>query len=347
MAARGSRVLKPLVAPLSVLLASSLPLGPAQAQEPASTPAPAMSDDEAEKLLAGLLPSCDFEIVPGERAGCVEATSTEADLKQVLGAKQVRYMSVPLGEDMEEKRTVIFPGDGAKYAYIKWADAARRRWPIAVSLESDKLRKGQKSAWQVRPGLALDMTIEEVQRKNGRPFVIDFDPGAPVPATRWRGGLLEDLDHKVNLVFYLPQWRLDAGQSFGSPGDEMPTADKWQDTPSSIRLVRRYRVWHITATFPSNDKQYAEARGREAAAAELKAEVARQILRACSDSEAVAAAAPHRTSANPKVKALAERVAKVRGSTMKSRVAWLASKGQGFQPAACGAKPAAEAAPAR
>jgi hypothetical protein len=334
------------------LLLTSLPRSGVAQAPAADSSSTTLTDAEA----AALLPAADFEIVPGERVGPIDAASTEADLKKIFGAKNVRYMNVPLGEGMEEMRTVVFPPDATKRIVLSWADEAGRRWPVFAGLDSDQLRRRQVSVWTVRPGVRLDMTLAAVGKLNGRPFAVTYEPGGPVPVASWRGGNLGVLQNKVFLVCHPTRWRSDAGEPSGSDLDteamlkreKTDVIDERGNITSRSPLLKGYRVWAISALFPSNDREYEQRMrddgvsadlARAIADAEIKFEIDQQAQRACRDSSAVAWAEGNRQNADVKVRDLAGRVLDVRGATYKSRVSWLASKGHKLDPAVCKAVP--------
>lgn len=124
----------------------------------------------------------------------VHRTDTEADLIQRYGALNVRRDSIALGEGESSPGTLLFPSDSLRRVEILWRDTIDFREPYRVEI------RGAASRWFVAPGVSLGTTLAELERLNGRPFLL-FGFGWDYSGTinSWDGGRLDSL------------WRDDAG----------------------------------------------------------------------------------------------------------------------------------------
>jgi hypothetical protein len=139
-----------------------------------------------------------LQIIPGRSAGPVTAASREADLKQRYGAEAVR---IELGEGETTPGTVLFPRDSLMRAEIVWHDTVSRSRPARFVL------RGSRSKWTVGPGISLGTSLQELERINGRPFMLaGFGWDYAGVVTEWGGGVLDSALAGVKLY-------LDPGQS--------------------------------------------------------------------------------------------------------------------------------------
>jgi hypothetical protein len=125
-------------------------------------------------------------IVPDRSAGPLTRESSEAQLKQRYGPEMVSSSRIQIGEGETMAGTVLFPGDSLRTAEIIWADSVSRRRPARFIL------RGSKSLWRTARGISLGTTLHELERLNGRPFMLagfGWDYGGVV--TDWGGGALD------------------------------------------------------------------------------------------------------------------------------------------------------------
>lgn len=107
-------------------------------------------------------------------------------LATAFGASHVVSADIPLGEGESESGTVLFPDQPDRRVEILWKFPREERSPRSVKIS------GLKSQWLAAEGLTLGLTLEEVERKNGRPFELmgfGWDRGGAVPS--WSGGALD------------------------------------------------------------------------------------------------------------------------------------------------------------
>lgn len=129
-------------------------------------------------------PSADFTIVPGQRVGGITATSTEADIKALYGDDNVEYRSVYIGEGEAQPGIAVFP-DTDNELEIVWDIAAATGNPEFIRISKEH------SAWRTVQGVTVGATLEELEKINGKPFLLygfGWDYGGLV--NDWKGGNL-------------------------------------------------------------------------------------------------------------------------------------------------------------
>ena len=136
----------------------------------------------------------EWMIVPNRSVGPLTRESSEAQLKQRYGPEMVSSARIQIGEGETMAGTVLFPGDSLRTAEIIWTDSVSRRSPARFIL------RGSRSMWQTAEGISLGTTLQELERLNGRPFMLagfGWDYGGVV--TDWGGGTLESALGDVKL----------------------------------------------------------------------------------------------------------------------------------------------------
>jgi hypothetical protein len=130
----------------------------------------------------------EWRIVPRRFAGHLTIESSEADLRQHYGASAVEATRIGLGEGETAPGTVLFPADSLRRAEILWQDTVERRRPSRLIL------RGSRSLWQAAPGISLGTNLQELERLNGRPFLLaGFGWDYAGVVTDWAGGALDSL----------------------------------------------------------------------------------------------------------------------------------------------------------
>jgi hypothetical protein len=121
-------------------------------------------------------PPSDWLIVPGERVGPITATTSEAMLETLFGARHVEQVDVYLGEGFTEPGAVVYPGTPMRKIEIVWRDTAR------AGVKEVRLT-GDSSIWETAEGISLGSTLKEIERLNGYPFRLlgfDWDYGGTI-----------------------------------------------------------------------------------------------------------------------------------------------------------------------
>jgi hypothetical protein len=155
------------------------------ASRPGTTPA-----DSVPRQVGGQAPAesagSEWQIVPGGSVGPLTRETSEADLRQHFGATAVDSSRIPVGEGETMQGTVLYPGDSLRRAEIIWQDSTQRRSPARIIL------RGDRSLWQVGRGISLGTSLQELERLNGRPFVLaGFGWDYSGVVTDWKGGALD------------------------------------------------------------------------------------------------------------------------------------------------------------
>ncbi len=125
-------------------------------------------------------------------SGTWAATMSEEALVKQFGRANVVRGAVYVAEGNEEQGTILFPKNEKKRIEIVWKDKRRRR--------PDWIRVPEGSRWPSFAGIANGMTVQQVEKLNGRTFKLsgfDWDYGGFV--TDWRGGQLATTTGKCHL----------------------------------------------------------------------------------------------------------------------------------------------------
>ncbi len=146
-----------------------------------------------------------YQIVPRIRVGAITPQMSEAALKRIYGRTNVRSTKVSLGEGEYETGTVIFPNDPRKTIEILWKDVRRKRFPKLIQLT------GERSIWRTQDGISLGTRLKELERINGKPFVLTgFSWDYEGTVISWEGGKLAqefERDGRGVLLRLSDHWR--------------------------------------------------------------------------------------------------------------------------------------------
>jgi hypothetical protein len=127
-----------------------------------------------------------FAATPDEDA--IRASTSENLLIRQFGAANVKRDSLDVGEGEMTEGDVLFPSDSARRVEIFWADSTARTRISMLRL------RGSHSVWRVAPGVSLGTTLLELEKLNGRPFMLagfGWDYSGTVMS--WDGGALDSL----------------------------------------------------------------------------------------------------------------------------------------------------------
>jgi hypothetical protein len=164
----------------------------------------------------------DFTIVPGVRAGSINADFTHNDLVRVFGANNVSMTEQFEGEGEDPHvLSVVYPNTGNEL-FIRWHPDQPLKKIASVRFESDR------ALWQTADGIKIGTTLEELVKINGKDFQFaGFEGDYAGRCNKWQGGAISSkvtvsLDPKKPEVVYGDQKLLGDGL-FGS---NHPTAKK-------------------------------------------------------------------------------------------------------------------------
>lgn len=130
-------------------------------------------------------PASDWQ-VSRSGSGPLTPEGSEVELRERYGPNAVESARIELGEGETTPGTVLYPGDSLRRAEIVWKDTVSRRRPARVIL------RGTQSKWQVGQGISLGISLQELERLNGRPFILaGFGWDYAGVVTDWKGGGLD------------------------------------------------------------------------------------------------------------------------------------------------------------
>lgn len=191
-------------------------------------------------LLAG-----EDEIAPGLGVGPVTRTSTEVSLLESLG-KAVVKEAIEVGEGMTEPGLVIYRDDPARRLAVVWG-SGKPAHPGTIFIcygEVDGVCR-----WRTGSGIGVGTTLQELERRNGRPFQMTgwgWDLGGTVVS--WEGGNLEkELKGVGALVLYLAPRRKAQGEYLPKVTDEEIAAVQGDRSIRSNHPVLRKLNPHVAA----------------------------------------------------------------------------------------------------
>jgi hypothetical protein len=116
----------------------------------------------------------------------VTRESSEAELRQHYGASAVESTRIDIGEGETAAGSVLYPGDSLRRAEIVWQDSVNRRRPARMIL------RGERTRWKLDRGISLGTNLQELERLNGRPFVLaGFGWDYAGVISDWKGGALD------------------------------------------------------------------------------------------------------------------------------------------------------------
>ena len=169
-------------------LVYALMLVACQPGDPRSGSAAGASDSGRGRTAVSAAPDSSqgkWHIAPG-KAGPLSSSSSDAELRQWYGAGELDTYRIELGEGETAPGTVLYPADSLRRAEILWRDTVSRKTPQRLVL------RGSRSRWQVGPGVSLGTSLKELERLNGRPFVLaGFGWDYSGVVTDWKGGALD------------------------------------------------------------------------------------------------------------------------------------------------------------
>jgi hypothetical protein len=139
----------------------------------------------------GLL-ALSSSFAPAERAAAPRVIKCEgpfgrnashADLVKAFGNGNVVYQDIDGAEGEKIKASVLFPNDAKAKLEVIWDDEKARRGPM--------IRAKDQSAWASANGIRIGMAIADIEKMNGKPFILsgfDWEYGGRVKD--WQGGEL-------------------------------------------------------------------------------------------------------------------------------------------------------------
>jgi hypothetical protein len=109
--------------------------------------------------------AADWLIVPGKRAGPIDAQASEAKLVESFGAANVKRESFEVEPGVAIPATIVFADDPTRRAMVLWRDETRTG-PESVVI------RGERSVWRTDRGITLGTPLATLRRINGRPLTL-------------------------------------------------------------------------------------------------------------------------------------------------------------------------------
>ncbi|BCU76117.1 hypothetical protein [Luteolibacter sp. LG18] len=122
-------------------------------------------------LHAAEIPLTDATVVPGERVGPIEKGMTLFGLKTLLGADKFKSVDLPGAEGETIPGAIVFKGTDREIQVVFNPEGDEKE-----IVEVRIVGKG----WKFPDGLARGMTVEQVEKVNGKPYKVsgfDWDYG--------------------------------------------------------------------------------------------------------------------------------------------------------------------------
>jgi len=116
-------------------------------------------------MVAAFAHAADWVIVPGKRAGPIDAQASEAKLVELFGAPNVAREPFEVEPGVTVPATIVFASDPARRAIVLWRDETRSG-PESV------LIRGERSVWQTDKGITLGTPLATLRRINGKPLTL-------------------------------------------------------------------------------------------------------------------------------------------------------------------------------
>lgn len=131
--------------------------------------------------------AAEYLIIPGERVGKI--LLDQAAQHQVLAvySEEARLDSIHLGEGMMAPGVKVFPDDPRRMLEIYWDRELDPLRPAFIRI----VGQDGASAWKTAEGITIGVSLEEVERLNGKPFSLyGFGWDAEGLVADWHGGAL-------------------------------------------------------------------------------------------------------------------------------------------------------------
>ncbi len=123
----------------------------------------------------------------GENGGVIRST-TETELIQRYGAKNVTHDEMGIGEGQTEPATFLYIGDPHRSIAISWKDKDQHARPDRIQID------GHASKWHTFGNVTLGTSLKESEKLNGGPFLLSgFEWDYSGTVTSWNKGKLEEI----------------------------------------------------------------------------------------------------------------------------------------------------------
>lgn len=190
---------------------------PQATETPAAIAEAPVTSAPASPAAVAQSPTIDLTVIPGERVGAIDASTSRTELAELYGEENLTDADIPVGEGFVEAGTALDMGEGRSLNII-WSDETRTQ-----PLEARDLG----SAWQLPEGIGVGTTLDELEETLGSFELTGFgwDYGGTV---FFEGTPLAEYDGLVWIRLAPPDGRLaDSPGTFEAVmGDRMIPSDE-------------------------------------------------------------------------------------------------------------------------
>jgi hypothetical protein len=187
--------------------------------------------------------AADWLIVPGQRAGPIDAGAGEARLIELFGAGNVTRESLDVEPGVALPATVVFASDPSRRAVVLWRDPETRTAPESV------LIRGERTVWKTDKGITLGTPLATLRRINGKPLTLTgFGWDLAGTVLDCNGGSLTELGHedRTGLVGRTLVLRLEANPALqDSPAYQQTLGDRQLSSESDAMRSLNPRVYEL------------------------------------------------------------------------------------------------------
>jgi hypothetical protein len=130
----------------------------------------------------------EWFIDPGGEKGVITRSTTETELIQRYGAKNVKHDEMGIGEGQTEPATFLYIRDPERSIAISWKDKVQNARPGRIQID------GNASKWHTFGNVTLGTSLKELEKLNGGPFLLSgFEWDYNGTVTSWNKGKLEEI----------------------------------------------------------------------------------------------------------------------------------------------------------
>ncbi len=167
--------------------------------------------------------------------------ATHAGLVKVYGVNNVSFGEVNRAEGEKVKATILFAKDPARRLEIEWHDEEKRRLPAVITVF------GEKSKWIGPLGIRNGMTIQEIEKRAGKPFRINGFEFDVAGFGHFEGTKLQKLPGGCA---FNAHFDIDGGLP---PGDEYKrfVGEVEIESNDALLLTLKPKLWIFMLSYPS------------------------------------------------------------------------------------------------
>ena len=203
-------------------VAAETPLPEVVPAAPETAPAPAPATEAPPN------PAESREWVAGEFFGGIKKGTTDAEIKEIYGAANVKKGKQYLGEGEEINALIVYGGTADEFTVVQ-AEGSKRITIVGKN-------------WRSPEGIHIGTTLAELAKINGKPvtfYGFEWDYGGTI--TGWNGGKLRNLEDHAVLRLAFPE----VGYEESLAGDSEFTTDN----PAAKRMAPKTQLGQIILTF--------------------------------------------------------------------------------------------------